>query len=137
MNEAAQSHGQQQEEAVEHVGEFRLGSVVDIGPAADDLGDHRQAADQGADEVGDADRQQIAVQVGLAPLRIEQVDGLGAEQRFEAADQREHADPLDRFVDQFGIGEDREIGKRDGARQIRRHVNQELLADRVLVAEHE
>ena len=79
----------QQKQSVPQVGEPRACSVVDVGFAADDLGDHRQAADRRRQRVRDTDRQHVPVEVGLSLPRVEQIYGFCAQQRFQAADQCE------------------------------------------------
>ena len=74
---------------MKHVGKSTARAIVNIGFAAHDFGNHRQAADRSGKRVGGADCHQVAVEVGFALPRIEQVDRLGAQERFEAADQGE------------------------------------------------
>src|SRR5690606_27000267 len=95
---------------------------------AHDLRDHRQPADHAGGGVADADGQQVAVEVGLAPVGVEGVDRPGAGDRLDAADQGEGDRPLHR-----GPGRDlREVGHRDGGEQAVEAAYQQVGAEAIL-----
>ena len=120
----------EEECAVEEVSPAGAGAVVAVGGGADDFGDHGDAADAGDEGIGGADGEEVAVEVGAALPWVEEVDGFGAEEGFEGADEGEHDDPLE-----AGGGEDAgEVGVSDPAEHVEREGDEVLGTDGVLVA---
>ncbi len=115
------------------ISETGAGTVVDVCLGADDLGNHRQPADQRRAEVANTDRDDVAIHVRFAFPRIEQIDRFRTEQRLQASDDEEHHGPLPRF--QFG--QRGKVGRCDvieHAEHAIRHADQILFAKLVLVA---
>lgn len=120
----------EKERAVEEVGPAGAGSVVAVGGGTDDFRDHGDPADAGDEGVSDADGEEVAVEVRAALPWVEEVDGFGAEEGFERADEGEHDDPLE-----AGGGEDAgEVGVFDPAEHIEREGDEVFGTDGVLVA---
>ncbi len=120
----------EEEGAVEEVSPAGAGSVVAVGGGADDFRDHGDAADAGDEGIGDADGEEVAVEVGAALPWVEEVDRFGAEEGFEGADEGEHDDPLE-----ADGGEDvRKVGVSDSAEHVEREGDEVFGADGVLVA---
>ena len=107
------------------------GPAVDVRLAPDDLGDHRQRPDGRGQGVRQSDGEQVAIEVGLPPPRIHQLDRLGAEQRLQASDQAKEDDVLH----PGGGRHPAEVGERERFGRVfqnLRHIHQEPRPDFVL-----
>ena len=67
---------------MEEICEPAARAVIDVGLAPDDFRNHRQSPDERGHRIGDSHTQKIEVEIGLASIRIQQVDCLGTEQGF-------------------------------------------------------
>ena len=56
--------------------------VIDVGLAPDNFRNHRQSPYERGQRIGDPHTQEIEVEIGLASIRIEQIDRLGTQQGF-------------------------------------------------------
>lgn len=110
---------------MEEVGPTGFGAVVAVGRGADDLADHGEATDGGGQGVGQADGEQVAIHIGAALVGVEEIDGLGAEQGFEATDEGEHDDPLEAFRRE----DDGEIREAHGAEEAAGKMDEVLGTD--------
>ncbi len=70
-------------------------AVASVGGGANDFGDHWEATDAGNEGIGGADGEDIPAEVGAALPGVGQVDGFGAEEGFEAANEGEDGDPVE------------------------------------------
>ena len=89
-----QCHTSQQKNTVPHIGESRPCSIINIGLGSHDFRDHGQTTHAGSDQIADTDRQDVSIHAGFSFPGIDQIDGFGTQNRFEAANDEEHHHPL-------------------------------------------
>src|SRR5580704_7285710 len=95
-------------------GEFRFAARIDVHRAADDRRADRQSANQSAAQIADPLHPKFPTRWGAALLRIDLVDSLEVQKRFERSDRR---DRQTRRVD-GGIGPLREIGRLEKTEEL-------------------